>query len=118
MMKITKKDYFKMLADVVANAGVENETELMAFIDKEIGLLEKKRTVNTAKKAETDAFVEKVYNALVEIEKTVTISELQKEVPEMAGYSNQKISAAMKKLVDAERVVKVTEKKKSYFSVA
>ena len=118
MMKITKKDYFRMLADVVAIAGVENETELMAFIDKEIGLLEKKKTVNTAKKQEIDAFVETVFEALVEIGKPVTVSELQKEVPAMAEFSNQKVSAAMKKLKDADRVVKVTEKKKSYFSVA
>ena len=118
MMKITKKDYFRMLADVVANAGVENETELMAFIDKEIGLLEKKRTVNTAKKQEVDAFVETVFEALAEVGRPVTVSELQKEVPAMAEFSNQKVSAAMKKLKDVDRVVKVTEKKKSYFSVA
>lgn len=118
MMKITKKDYFRMLADVVANAGVENEQELMMFIDKEIGLLEKKRTVNTAKKQEIDTFVETVYEALAEVGRPVTVSELQKEVPAMAEFSNQKVSAAMKKLKDADRVVKVTEKKKSYFSVA
>jgi len=118
MMKVTKKDYFKMLADVIVNAGVENEQELMAFIDKEIGLLEKKRNTNTARKQEIDAFVEKVYNALAEVARPVTISELQKEIPEMGEYSNQRVSAAMKKLKDAERVVKVTEKKKSYFSVA
>ena len=88
------------------------------FIDKEIGLLEKKRTVNTAKKQEIDTFVETVYEALAEVDRPVTVSELQKEVPAMAEFSNQKVSAAMKKLKDADRVVKVTEKKKSYFSVA
>jgi len=32
--------------------------------------------------------------------------------------SNQKVSALMKKLVDADRVIKTPDKKKSYFSIA
>lgn len=117
MMKITKKDYFRMLANVVANAEVENKEGLMQFIDHEIGLLEKKKSVNTAKKAKTDAEVEEVYEALARVAKPVTVTELLPEFAEKA-YTNQKVSALLKKLVDADRVVKVTEKKKSYFSVA
>ena len=117
MMKITKKDYFRMLADVVANAEVENKEGLMQFIDHEIGLLEKKKSTNTAKKVKMDADVEEMFEVWVRVGKPVTATEL---IPEFAAksYTNQKISALLKKLVDAERVVKVTEKKKSYFSVA
>ena len=35
----------------------------------------------------------------------------------MAEYSNQKLSALMKKLVESGRVAKTTDKKKSYFSI-
>ena len=117
MTKMTKKDYLRLLAGVVADSNVENKEELMLFVDKEIGLLEKKRTsVNTAKKKEIEAFVEEVYMALAQVARPVTVSELQKEVPAMAEYSNQKITAALKKLKDAEKIVKVVDKKKSYYS--
>ena len=39
------------------------------------------------------------------------------EVADKSGVSNQKASAYLKKLVEAERVVKTLDKKKSFFSV-
>ena len=62
--------------------------------------------------------MEKIVSALNEIGRSVTISELQKENAEMAEYSNQKLSAMLKKLVDNGKVTKVVDKKKSYFKVA
>ena len=35
----------------------------------------------------------------------------------MAAYSNQKLSALLRMLVNAGRIVKTVDKKKSYFSV-
>ena len=61
--------------------------------------------------------IEKIYDALAEVGSPVTITELQSQVPTMAEYSNQKLSALMKKLVDNGRVTKTIDKKKSYFSI-
>jgi len=36
----------------------------------------------------------------------------------MANYSNQKLSALLKQLVESNQVVKTVDKKKSYFTVA
>ena len=44
-----------------------------------------------------------------------TISELIKEVPELAGLSTQKVSPLMAKLVDELKVAKIVEKRKSNF---
>lgn len=121
MTKLTKKDYFKMVASVIENSNVENKTELQSFISHEIELLEKKaqsRGTDNAKTRENNEIVEKIYNALAEINRAVTITELQAEIPEFGEYTNQKISALMKKLVDSNRVVKMVDKKKSYFKVA
>ena len=121
MTKLTKKDYFKMVASVIENSNVENKTELQGFISHEIELLEKKalsRGTDNAKTRENNEIVEKIYNALAEINRAVTITELQAEIPEFGEYTNQKISALMKKLVDSNRVVKVVDKKKSYFKIA
>lgn len=112
--KKTKKDLFLEVREVVAG----NE-ELVAFVDHELELLNKKvGTKSTKVNEEQVALMEKIVNALNEIGRSVTISELQKENAEMAEYSNQKLSAMLKKLVDNKQVTKMVDKKKSYFMVA
>lgn len=110
--KKTKRDLFLEVREVVA----ENE-ELVAFIDHELELLDKKASTKSTKVNEEQvALMEKIVNALNEIGRGVTISELQKENAEMAEYSNQKLSAMLKKLVDNKQVTKIVDKKKSYFT--
>lgn len=116
MEKMTKKDYFRELAKVVSGSGVENEIELIDFINRQVELLSKKSSVKTKAQKENEVIIERVYEALVRIAKPVTVSELQAD-EEMAEYSNQKLSALLKKLVDTNRVIRTQDKKKSYFSV-
>lgn len=112
--KKTKKDLFLEVREVVAG----NE-ELVTFIDHELELLNKKASTKSTKvNDEQVALMEKIVNALNEIGRSVTISELQKENAEMAEYSNQKLSAMLKKLVDNKQVTKIVDKKKSYFTTA
>lgn len=112
--KKTKKDLFLEVREVVAG----NE-ELVAFVDHELELLNKKTsTKNTKVNEEQVALMEKIVNALNEIGRSVTITDLQKENAEMAEYSNQKLSAMLKKLVDNKQVTKIVDKKKSYFTTA
>lgn len=118
--KITKKERFEMIKEIVLNACVENEAEMIEFIDNEINLLNKKRAsgAKTATQKENEVLVERLYEVLAEIGRPVTVSELQKENEEFGAMSNQKVSALMKKLKDAGRVNKVDDKKKAYFSIA
>ena len=112
MEKMTKKDYFNVLAEIVKGAKVENEVEILEFLDRQVELLSKKSNV----KKENEVLVERVYEALVAVAKPVTVTELQ-AVEGMNEFSNQKLSALLKKLVDTSRVTKTIDKKKSYFSV-
>ena len=118
--KITKREKFEMIKEIVLNASLENEAEMVEFLDNEINLLNKKRAsgAKTATQKENEVLVERLYEVLAEIGRPVTVSELQKENEEFGAMSNQKVSALMKKLTDAERVVKTPDKKKSYFSIA
>lgn len=118
--KITKRERFEMIKEIVLNACVENEAEMIEFIDNEINLLNKKRAsgAKTATQKENEVLVERLYEVLAEIGRPVTVSELQKENDEFGAMSNQKVSALMKKLTDAKRVDKTVDKKKSYFSIA
>lgn len=121
-VKVTKKDYFNALRALVVDTEVENKTALIDFIDNELALLAKK--ANSAKskpskaQAENESIKEAIIAALNEAEKALTITEFQTAYPEFAEYSNQKLSALFKQLVDAGAVEKTVVKKKSYFSVA
>lgn len=112
--KKTKREFFGEIREIV-----KENTELVAFIDHELELLDKKTSAKSTKvNTEQVELMEKIVDALNEISRSVTISELQKENAEMAEYSNQKLSAMLKKLVDNKQVTKMVDKKKSYFMVA
>lgn len=120
--KLTKRDYFKMLAGVVENSGADNREELQAFINHELELLDKKSasrgTATTAKQKENEDLKEYIMGILTEINRAVTITELQAEDARLGELTNQKISAMLKQLVDNNQVTKVVDKKKSYFKIA
>lgn len=118
--KVTKKERFEMIKEIVLNAGLDNEAEMIEFLDNEINLLNKKRAsgAKTAKQKENEVLVERLYEVLAEIGRPVTVSELQAESEEFGAMSNQRVSALMKKLTDVDRVTKTVDKKKSYFSIA
>ena len=119
--KITKKEMFAMVAKVVENSEVANKAEMLEFIAHEVVLLEKKNSKSAPTKAqkENEVLMVQLLNALAEFDRPITVSEFMKESShEVATLSNQKLSALLKKLVDAQKVVKSTEKKKSYFSLA
>ena len=112
--KKTKREFFGEIKEIV-----KGNAELVAFIDHELELLNKKTSAKSTKvNTEQVELMDKIVNALNEIGRSVTISELQKENAEMAEYSNQKLSAMLKKLVDNKQVTKIVDKKKSYFMVA
>ena len=112
---MTKKEMF---AEVIAIATAANREDIVDFAKHEIELLAKKGSSNTKAKAESDARAEKVYTALAEMEEPVTITELLELASdaEVRGYTNQRVSALIRKL--GERVNKEMRGKKAYFSAA
>ena len=111
---MTKKEMFEMIKGVCAN-----DTRIVEFCDHEIELLTRKASKSTMTKTqkENEGIMEIIVNALKNLDKAVTITELQGICTELADYSNQKISALLKKIVDSNQVVKTVDKKKSYFSI-
>ena len=112
--KMTKKEMFAMIMEEV-----KGNAEMVAFLEHEIELLNKKKgSANSKKEEEQKAVMELIRIRLKAIAKPVTVSELQFADGELAKLSNQKISAMLKKMVDNGEVVKTIEKKVSYFSIA
>ena len=117
--RVTKKEYFGMVREIVEASGVENKEDILAFIDREVELLSKRKNGETKAQKENAELMEVVYNKLTEMGRAVTATEIFNELRDNEAItSNQKVSALLKKLVDEERIVKTADKKKSYFSIA
>ena len=131
--KMTQVSALELAVKVIANVmdGVDTDiasSELSEAIAKLSGmaekLAEKRSTPSKAdkeKSAEHKAIADEIILVL-STEETVTtgmtVSEMQKASEMLAGYSNQKISAILRKMIDSKTVVKTVDKKKSYFSLA
>ena len=96
-------------------------TKLSGMAEK---LAEKRSTPSKAdkeKSAEHKAIADEIILVLSTEENVttgMTVSEMQKASEMLAGYSNQKISAILRKMVESKAIVKTVDKKKSYFSIA
>lgn len=131
--KMTQVSALELAVEVITNVmnGVDTDiasSELSEAITKLSGmaekLAEKRSTPSKAdkeKSAEHKAIADEIILVL-STEETVTngmtVSEMQKASEMLAGYSNQKISAILRKMIESETVVKTVDKKKSYFSLA
>lgn len=119
--KMTKKDYFNGLLGVIENHkdSIENYEEFKAFIEREIELLNKKRSNSkpTKTQIENEKIKEKILIAFEKIDEPVTITELAK-MDGLTEYSNQKLSVLCHQLVDEHKVVNTKVKKVSYFKIA
>ena len=117
--KVTKREMYELIKTKLAN-----DNEIVEFCDHEIELLDRKKSNGKAKVNEKlDANVELVYKALIVVGEKVTATELiaKTDLSALANdvgvVTTQKVSAYLNKLVAVDRVEKVIEKKKTYFSV-
>lgn len=116
--KVTKRDNFNTL---LAIKEVADNKQLVEFINHELELLDRKSashvTAQTANQKANEEIKKQIVGTLAKIGKS-TISDIQNANEEMAQYSNQKMSALLKQLVDTKVVNKTIEKKKAYFEIA
>lgn len=107
MEKMTKRDCFNALYDMVVNANVENGDTLMEFIEKELAQLDKRRDA-AAKRAEkkkeaSDALTEEIYGLLTDT--PMTIDEIVLAL-DNEDVTTNKVAARLGKLIKADRVIK------------
>lgn len=117
--KMTKKEMFAVVRGIVA-ASEECTEEVLAFIDHEVELLERKSSATkpTKSQIEGEKAMAIILECLAQAEKPLTISEMWEQFEVLKQFSNQKMSARLRILKEEGKVVKTTEKKKSYFSIA
>lgn len=112
---MTKRDMYANIATLLAD-----NAEVVAFCEKEIELLSHRsasKGLTKTQKANLEV-MEAIKVALAEIGSAVTVTDLIAQSASLAGFTNQKISALLRKLVDEKVVVKTIEGKKALFTLA
>ena len=108
---MTKRENYTALRAIV----IDNP-ELVAFIDHELELLDKKNSKRsdkpTAKQTANAELADKILASMSDEPMTCTA------IADMFGISNQKCSALIKGLVDDGKVVRTVVKRVAYFTVA
>ena len=113
--KMTKRDYFTAILSKYPLTADEK-----AFVEHELELLAKKNASDkkpTAQQVANEAVKQAILSGMTS-GRFYTVTEIQKEIPECAELSNQKVSALIRQLKDADLIVKTEDKRKSYFSLA
>lgn len=110
--KMTKREMFEQIK---TNYNLTSEEK--AFIDHELELLAKKNS-GEKKPTATQIANEGLKKTILDFmnpNEYYTITQIQKSVPELAELSNQRVSALVRQLRDADLVKRVEEKRKAYF---
>ena len=118
--KVTKRERFAQLMEIVKASDVENSAELVAFIEHEVELLTKKNSRSgkpTKTQVENESIKAQIVSVLESAGKPMTVTQLLAK-SELADLSNQKVSALLTQLRKTGRVVRTVEKKVAFYSLA
>ena len=118
--KVTKRERFSQLMEIVKASKVENSAELVAFIEHEVELLTKKNSRSgkpTKTQVENETIKAQIISVLERVGKPMTVTQLLAE-NEFTGLSNQKVSALLTQLRKSGEVVRTIEKKVAFYSLA
>jgi Rieske Fe-S protein len=109
----------KALNYVIETFGEEMPTEVMEKLAKMKEQVEKKNSKDrkpTATQVENAELKDAILSVMVETGKQYTIGDLMKEVPELAGLTNQRVSAIVRQMKESQLVEREEIKRKAYFS--
>lgn len=117
--RITKKENFKAIIEILQN---NNREDLVQVMEHEIALIEKKASsAKLTKTQEANQDIKTlIIQELVRLGEPVTITDLLKnsaELYEATAGSNQKVSALMTQLKTSGQVIRGQVGKKAVFSV-
>lgn len=123
--RITKAMRYEDIIALLEGGEVKHGTTINAaieFIKNEMTLLAKKNSSKSDKPTATQIENERYRELIMEFlcanpDGKFTCTEIAQNIPEFAGFNNQRIAAFMRRLCDDDRVDKTKEKGKSLFSV-
>jgi hypothetical protein len=113
--KMTKRDYFKILREAYPMDRA-NYQEVIAFIDHELELLDRKteKSKNSPAKEANLVLMEAILNSM-NPHQVYTVSEMIQNFPCCEGLSTSKVSSMLSHLLTDKRVTRIVEKRKPYY---
>lgn len=111
---MTKRENFAILRSLVSD-----NAELVAFIDHEVELLDRKNTKSNAptkKQIINNGIKDEILTAMSD--EPMTLTEIQALVPSLKDESNQKVSALLTQLKNDGKIVRSVVKRVAYFAKA
>ena len=115
-MATTKREMYTAIRAIVAD-----NKEMVAFIDHEIELLNRKSASPkkpTKTQVENEGYKADIVAYLTSADAPKTIKEMQADITSLAGLTNQRITHMLTDLVKSEVVRKDYVKKVPYFSIS
>lgn len=112
---MTKRKMFTAIRAIVA----DNE-EMTAFLDHEIELLDRKASSArkpTKVQIENTAYKATIVEYLTVADRPMSIKEMQAEIADLAGLTNQRITHLLTDLVMAKTLTKEYIKRVPYYSI-
>lgn len=117
--KLTKRDRFEALLKM---SEVQADPAMVEFINHEIELLAKKNASDkkpTANQVANDGYKDIIFAELsANPDKLYTVTDLIKNVDGLGDLTNQRVSALLRQMIDANKAEKIVDKRKSYFRMA
>ena len=112
--KMTKREMFEQIKSHLTDPAE------VAFVEHELELLAKKNSGEkkpTAQQVANDGIKTAIAEGMT-ANRLYTVTEIQKEIPECAELSNQRVSALLRQMKDDGIITRTEDKRKAYFSIA
>lgn len=114
---MTKRENYNAIRAIVSD-----NAELVAFIDHELELLDRKNSRRsdkpTAKQVANEETKDVILEVLTDATNPMPIADIIADDPALAGMTTQKVSALLTQLIAEGKVVRTVDKRKAYFSIA
>lgn len=122
--KLTNKKALEIAIKAIDVSGFSTDDfktdEIIEKLEKMLAQVEKKsggERKPTAKQEENKRLEKIILDYLTGQTESKTVTDMMKEIPELDGMSNQKVSSLVKPLKDGELIEKEIKKGRSYFFV-
>lgn len=122
--KLTNKKALEIAIKAINVSGFSTDDfktdEIIEKLEKMLAQVEKKsggERKPTAKQEENKRLEKIILDYLTGQTESKTVTDMMKEIPELDGMSNQKVSSLVKPLKDGELIEKEIKKGRSYFFV-
>ena len=109
---MTRKE---VIEKVLKMEKVKADAEVVEVLEKILEQVSKKRTSKTPNQKANDELVERIYDFMVERNEAVAVADVMTFLGE--GTTNQKATALLRKLVDANRIERAKDGKKTVYTI-